>query len=41
MATVKKAIPKAKRGGSAPKKSMGGKMVAPKKRMGGKMKSGC
>jgi hypothetical protein len=41
MATVKKAMPKAKCGGGVPKKACGGKMVAPKKGMGGKMKSGC
>jgi hypothetical protein len=40
MATMKKALPKAKCGGGAPKKAMGGKVIA-KKAMGGKMKKGC
>lgn len=36
MATMKKTTPKMKCGGSAPKKAMGGKVMA-KKAMGGKM----
>lgn len=40
MATMKKVLPKVKSGGGAPKKAMGGKVIA-KKSMGGKMKKGC